>query len=56
MLLPSTTSKHTLVMEPDMLAAGPENNNNYMADAHVATIGAVTHSPSLTCLDIPQPQ
>ena len=56
MVLPSTTYKCTLVIEADMLASGPENDNNDMADAHVATIDTVTHSSRSTCLDIPQPQ
>ena len=56
MFLPSTASKRTLATEAGMLAAGPENDNNDMADAHVATIEAITHFPISTHLDIPQPQ
>ena len=56
MVLPSTTYKRTLFTEADMLASGPENENNYMAYVHVATIDTVTHSSSSNRLDIPQPQ
>ena len=44
MVLPSTNSKRTLVTESYMLAAGPENENDHMADAHIATIDTVNHS------------
>ena len=56
MVLPSTTSKCTLVTEAYISAAGPENGNNYIADVHVATIDAVTHYSISTRLDTPQPQ
>ena len=42
MVLPYTTSKRTLVTETDMSAAGPENDNNDMANVHVETIDTVT--------------
>ena len=43
-------------MEADISAAGPDNDNNDMADAHIATIDTVTHFSSSTWSDIPQPQ
>ena len=39
-----------------MLAAGPDNDNNDIEDAHVATIYTVIHSSISTRSDIPQPQ
>ena len=56
MVLPYNTSKHTLVMESDILTVGPKNDTNDISDVHVATIDTVTHSSSSTHSEIPQPQ
>ena len=56
MVLSSTTSNRTLVTEADMLAAGHDNKNNYIVNAHIATISMVTHSSRSTCSEITQPQ
>ena len=56
MVLPSTTSKRSLVTEADILAAGPDNDNNDIEDAHVANIYTVIHSSISTRSYITQPQ